>query len=99
VLGPEDLSCNDIAYIMSEVLGKPVRFQQIPPNNYKAQLMQNGASEAMAQGLVDMAAEVYEHGIYNASPQTRKYNANNIPGVVRPGLEASRDGCNLMRSD
>lgn len=29
VLGPEDLSFNDMAQIMSEVLGKPVRFQQI----------------------------------------------------------------------
>jgi uncharacterized protein YbjT (DUF2867 family) len=28
VLGPEDLSFNDMAQIMSEVLGKPVRFQQ-----------------------------------------------------------------------
>jgi uncharacterized protein YbjT (DUF2867 family) len=50
VLGPEDLSCNDIACIMSKVLGKPIRFQQIQPDNYKAQFMQNGASEAMAQG-------------------------------------------------
>jgi uncharacterized protein YbjT (DUF2867 family) len=27
VLGPEDLSFNNMAQIMSEVLGKPVRFQ------------------------------------------------------------------------
>jgi uncharacterized protein YbjT (DUF2867 family) len=30
VLGPEDLSFNDMAQIMSQVLGRPVRFQQIP---------------------------------------------------------------------
>ena len=36
VLGPEDLSFNDMARIMSEVLGKPVRFQQIPVEAYKA---------------------------------------------------------------
>src|SRR5580692_4758249 len=30
VLGPEDLSFNDMAQIMSEVLGQPVRYQQIP---------------------------------------------------------------------
>jgi uncharacterized protein YbjT (DUF2867 family) len=69
LLGPEDLSCNDMAFIMSEVLGKPIRFQQIPPDNYKAQLVQNGASEAMAQGLLDMTADVYEHGIYHAEPR------------------------------
>jgi uncharacterized protein YbjT (DUF2867 family) len=30
VLGPEDLSFNDMAQIMSEVLGRPVLYQQIP---------------------------------------------------------------------
>ena len=80
VLGPEDLSCNDMAYIMGEVLGKPFRYQQIPPDNYKAQLMQNGASEAMAQGLVDMAAEVNEHGIHNAEPRTPE---NTTPTTFR----------------
>src|SRR6266536_2033207 len=30
VLGPEDLSFNDMAEIMSEVLGKEIRFQRIP---------------------------------------------------------------------
>lgn len=70
VLGPEDLSCNDMASIMSDVLGRPIRFRQIPPADYKAQLMQNGVSEVMAQGLVDMVAEFREHGIYNSAPRT-----------------------------
>lgn len=70
VLGPEDLSCNDMACIMSEVLGKPIRYQQISSDNFKAQFMQNGASEAMAQGMVDMAAEVNEHRIHNAETRT-----------------------------
>lgn len=80
VLGPEDLSCPDRACIMSEVLGKPIRFQQIPPDNYKARLMRNGASEAMAQGLVDLAADVYEHGIYNAQARTPE---NTTPTTFR----------------
>jgi len=55
VLGPEDLSFNDMAQIMSEVLGKPVRFQQIPADEtFKARLLQRGSSEAMAQGYLDM---------------------------------------------
>ena len=33
LLGPEDLSFIDMAQIMSEVLGKPVRFQQISLNH------------------------------------------------------------------
>ena len=35
VLGPEDLSFNDIARIMSEVLDQPVRYQQIPAEALK----------------------------------------------------------------
>ena len=54
VLGPEDLSCNDMAAILSDVLGKPVRYQQIPFEALKAQLKERGASEAMAQGMIDM---------------------------------------------
>ena len=40
VLGPEDLSLNDIAAITGEVLGRPVRYQQVPAEAYKAQLLQ-----------------------------------------------------------
>ncbi len=54
VLGPEDLSFDDMARIMSEVLGKPVRFQQIPGDAFKAGLIKAGWSEAMAQGTLDM---------------------------------------------
>lgn len=72
VLGPEDLSFNDIAGIMSAVLGKPVRYQQIPFDAYKARLMDNGMSEAMAQGMFDMMRAKNE-GLDNAvarTPQT-----------------------------
>jgi uncharacterized protein YbjT (DUF2867 family) len=69
VHGPDDLSCNDMARIMTEVLGKPVRFQEVPGPRHKASLMQHGSSEAFAQSLVDMFAEV-GGGIYNAEPRT-----------------------------
>jgi uncharacterized protein YbjT (DUF2867 family) len=55
VLGPEDLSWNDMAAIMSDVLGKPIRFQKIPFEAYKARFIENGMSDAMAQGMTDMA--------------------------------------------
>lgn len=54
-LGPENISFNDMAAVMSEVLGKPVRFQQISLDAYKAGLLRAGFSEAMAQGMTDMA--------------------------------------------
>lgn len=69
VLGPEDLSFNDMAQIMSEVLEKPVRFQQVPGEAYKATLIQHGMTETWAQGLINMAAAV-DQGFYNAEPRT-----------------------------
>ena len=69
VLGPEDLSYNDMAPIMSEVLGKPVRFQQIPGEAFKARLLARGMSEAMAQGYLDMWV-AYDQGIDTAEPRT-----------------------------
>jgi uncharacterized protein YbjT (DUF2867 family) len=69
VLGPEDLSYHDMAHIMSEVLGKPVRFQQIAGEAYKARLLSRGMSEAMAQGNLDMWI-AYNQGIDTAEPRT-----------------------------
>jgi hypothetical protein len=58
-----------MAQIMSEVLGKPVRFQQIPAEAFKATLTGLGMSEAMAQGTVDMLLAKNE-GLDNAEPCT-----------------------------
>jgi uncharacterized protein YbjT (DUF2867 family) len=69
VLGPEDLSCNDMATIMTEVLGKPVRFQESPGETFKARLLQRGMSEAMAQANLDMWI-AYNHGLDTAEPRT-----------------------------
>jgi uncharacterized protein YbjT (DUF2867 family) len=69
VLGPEDLSFNDMAEFMSEVLGKPVRFQQISFEAFKAGFIERGASEAFAQGMTDMMRAKNE-GLDNSEPRT-----------------------------
>jgi uncharacterized protein YbjT (DUF2867 family) len=69
VLGAEDLPHNDMAQIMSEVLGRPVRFQQIPGDAFKARLTGFGMSEAMAQGMLDMMV-AKDEGLDNAEPRT-----------------------------
>jgi uncharacterized protein YbjT (DUF2867 family) len=69
ILGPEDLSFNDMAQIMAEVLGRPVRFQQISFEAYKSRFLEFGMSEAMAQGMTDMAA-AKNNGLDNAVPRT-----------------------------
>ena len=69
VLGPDDLSFNDMAEIMSGVLGKPVRFQQIPFEAFKAGFLERGASAAFAQGMTDMM-QAKNQGLDNAEPRT-----------------------------
>ena len=69
VLGPEDLSFNEMAAIMSGVLGKPIHYQQIPFDTYKAGFVGRGMSDAMAQGMTDMA-QAKNDGLDNAEPRT-----------------------------
>ena len=54
VLGPEDLSCNDMARVMSDVLGKPVRYHEMTLDAYKAMLLGRGMSAGSTQAMVDM---------------------------------------------
>jgi uncharacterized protein YbjT (DUF2867 family) len=69
LLGPEDLSFNDMAEIISEVLGQKVRFQQTTFEAYKERFVGVGMSEAMAQGMTDMAW-AKNHGLDNAVHRT-----------------------------
>ena len=69
VLGPEDLSCNDMAAVMTEVLGRQIRYQRVPAEAHKAQLIQFGASEEFAQGLLDMYA-AKDEGLDSTEPRT-----------------------------
>jgi uncharacterized protein YbjT (DUF2867 family) len=69
LLGPADLSFNDMAEIMSEVLGKKVRFQQTTFEAYKDRFVGFGMSDAMAQGMTDMARAKNE-GLDNAVKRT-----------------------------
>ena len=70
VLGPEDLSYNDMAQILSDVLGKRVRFQQISADAFKSRLLQRGMSEPMAQANVDMW-NAYNQGLDTIEQRTR----------------------------
>ncbi|WP_428484270.1 NAD(P)H-binding protein [Rhodopila sp.] len=69
LLGPEDLSFNDMAAIMTEVLGTPIRYQQVPFNAFEAQLGDRGMSASFVRGFVDMMRAKNE-GLDNAQPRT-----------------------------
>jgi uncharacterized protein YbjT (DUF2867 family) len=83
LLGPEDLSFNDMAEILSEVLSTEVRFQQTTFEAYKARFVELGVSEAMAQGMTDMAA-AKNKGIDNAVQRTPE---NSTPTSFRQWSE------------
>ncbi len=83
VLGPEDLSCNDMAGIMTDVLGKPIRFHSMPADKYTAQLIRFGGTEAFAQSLMDMYA-AKDNGLDNAEPRTPE---NTTPTTFRQWCE------------
>ncbi|MGW6837957.1 NAD(P)H-binding protein [Streptomyces sp. NPDC054949] len=54
VLGPRDLSPNDVARIMTEQLGRPVRYERQPLDELYTNLVGYGLNEAFVQGIVDM---------------------------------------------
>jgi uncharacterized protein YbjT (DUF2867 family) len=83
LLGPEDLSFNDMAEIISDVLGKEVRFQRTTFEAYRDRFLGFGMSEAMAQGMTDMAWAKNE-GLDNAVPRTPE---NSTPTSFRQWCE------------
>lgn len=69
LLGPEDLSFEDMAEILSEVLGTPIRFERMTLDSYKQLFLGIGYSEAMAQSMADMDIAGAD-GINNALQRT-----------------------------
>ncbi|WP_405545826.1 NAD(P)H-binding protein [Streptomyces goshikiensis] len=54
VLGPQDVSPNDLARIMTEQFGRPVRYERQPFDEMYTTLVGYGLNEAFVQGIVDM---------------------------------------------
>ncbi|GAB2820667.1 NAD(P)H-binding protein [Streptomyces daliensis] len=54
VLGPQDLSPNDLARIITGQLGRPVRYERQSLDELRAGLVGYGLDEAFVQGVVDM---------------------------------------------
>ncbi|MFE3177787.1 NAD(P)H-binding protein [Amycolatopsis sp. NPDC059090] len=61
ILGPEDLSLNQEAEIMSDVLGISVKYQQVPVPALGEQVRASGHSEAMTQSMMDMMTAKLNH--------------------------------------
>ncbi|NUP49797.1 MAG: NAD(P)H-binding protein [Catenulispora sp.] len=82
-LGGEDLSYRDVAGILTDVLGTPVRYQRDDRTAVKEFLVGRGFSEAMAQSVMDMDL-AGERGINTATPRTAE---NTTPTTFRKFAE------------
>ncbi|WP_344118589.1 NAD(P)H-binding protein [Streptomyces blastmyceticus] len=69
VLGPEDLSPTDLARIMSEVLGRPIRYERQTLDESRAELAGHGMGDAIVQGYADMM-RAKEDGLDDGVPRT-----------------------------
>jgi uncharacterized protein YbjT (DUF2867 family) len=66
VLGPEELSYADLAAIVSDVIGREVRYEHQTYDAYKDAAMARGLTDAFAQGYVDML-RAKEEGMDNVA--------------------------------
>lgn len=92
MLGPEDLSQQDMAAVMSEVLGNPIRYQQTPAQAYKKSFLGFGFSEPMAQAMLDMAL-AKNKGLDNGVTRTLEFSSPTTfrqwcVDVLKPAVDA-----------
>jgi uncharacterized protein YbjT (DUF2867 family) len=66
IVGPDELSSDEMAEVMTEVLQRPVRFQRVSAEAFEETLRRGGMSEAWARGMVDIQTATgrgaYDHG-------------------------------------
>jgi uncharacterized protein YbjT (DUF2867 family) len=67
LVGPDDLTPEGMAKVMSDVLDRPVRARETTPEEYRAAALRFGASEDGARGLADMASAMDAQGFYGSS--------------------------------
>jgi len=73
VFGPDRISPNAMAAVMSEVLGRTITFRQLSVADVESALSQRGASEGVVRDMIETIAAVND-GIYDAD------QARAIPG-------------------
>ena len=65
LLGPADLSYNEVGKILSEKSGRPIRYTRLAANEYRESLLQIGYQQSAANALIAMFAAI-EQGIAKA---------------------------------
>ncbi len=69
VQGAEDLTPDQAAQTLGEVIGKTIQYVQVPAEPMRQTFLQMGASPAIVDGYIEML-EAFDRGIYGAEPRT-----------------------------
>jgi uncharacterized protein YbjT (DUF2867 family) len=80
--GPESLSMNDCAAILTEELGRPVQAKMIPLETLKAGALARGLSEDRAQQMVTMNTH-YDHFGFLGNPNVLTWLVGHAPSTFR----------------
>jgi uncharacterized protein YbjT (DUF2867 family) len=94
VQGPEDLSAQDMAAVMTEVLGRPVRYERQSLEDLRDRLTGFGMGEAFARGMVDMMRAKDEGGLDDGVPRTPQTESPTTfrvwcDEVLKPAVQAA----------
>ena len=93
VLGPENLSANDMAHIMSEVLGTPIRYERRSYDDLRIQMIGRGLGNAFVDGMVDMM-QAKDDGLDDGVARTPETSSPTTfrqwcADVLRPAVETA----------
>ncbi len=72
LLGPEDLSFNEMAAILSDVLGREIMASELPMEDFRQMMRGLGTSEGMAQAYVEMLTAKNEGMDHLVTPASRQ---------------------------
>ncbi|GAA3001786.1 NAD(P)H-binding protein [Actinokineospora diospyrosa] len=93
VLGPQDLSPNDLARIMTEELGRPVRYQRESLDDLRTTMLAYGLNAAFVEAMVDMK-RAKDHGLDtwpDHAPRTGTTFAHWCAQTLKPVLNGTVD--------
>ncbi|MER6442316.1 NAD(P)H-binding protein [Streptomyces sp. NPDC001185] len=68
LVSPDSLTPDAMAEIITETLGRPVCYQQVPLADFQDRMVQRGASPSLAQDMASMV-NAQNNGIYDAEPR------------------------------
>jgi len=83
VLGPMNISHNDIAAALTNALGKPIHFVPMSREQNRENLTQHGINEVLADGVGEMF-EAIGNGLIDAEPRTPQ---STTPTTIRQWID------------